>query len=282
MLKELADFFKKRIKSLEILYVLEGVKPCTRIIVKEDDLDKTREFLKQFGLCIETSDFKISMDKDLNKGGYSNMAVKVNSDSNFKGDFLVYVAKDKETAEKAKQYERSNDYKNLGLMLGYPECCCDFFKENFNEQSKKDNDYVIPALTNSKGIVFPYENNTMGRYFDYGLISHFPCSYNCQKSREIGQKHLEVIKKHSQQTADDTLKNLKSVGIYSDFSGIYLLLDYTLMDTEVRFNDIKCTTQGRLFEDLKEFKGLIVIDKHHIKIKDFTIGDNNFGVMVFE
>ena len=41
----------------------------------------------------------------------------------------------KELVEKARAYEENDMHLELGMILGYPKCCCEFFKENFNENN---------------------------------------------------------------------------------------------------------------------------------------------------
>jgi len=61
----LKDIFKSTIKSLEILYVLEGAKPSARIMVSEKDEAQVEGFVSQKGLSYVKSNFKVvKQDKD--------------------------------------------------------------------------------------------------------------------------------------------------------------------------------------------------------------------------
>ena len=54
---------------------------------------------------------------------------------------------------KRQKSRRKNNHKLLGKVLGYPECCCEFFENHFNE---KNTDLTLSALENSDGIEFPF------------------------------------------------------------------------------------------------------------------------------
>ena len=52
---------------------------------------------------------------------------------------------------------------------------------------------LLPALEASKGIRYPFYTNICKRHVDLTLLSHFPCSFNCEKSIEQAKKHLNLI-----------------------------------------------------------------------------------------
>ena len=56
-----------------------------------------------------------------------------------------------------------------------------------------DNDYVIPALENSRAVRFSFLTNINIRNKDITLLNHFPCSFECKASIDLGRKHLRLI-----------------------------------------------------------------------------------------
>src|SRR3989338_10800466 len=94
--------------------------------------------------------------------------------------------------------ETEDRHKELGLLLGYPMCCCEFFEENFNE---KVTDLTLKILENSNGYEFPFYANMAARHFDVSLLSHFPHDFQCKPSMEIAKNNLRVIKNYSEQIA---------------------------------------------------------------------------------
>src|SRR3989338_9088018 len=124
MIPELQKVFHSITKSLEVLYVIEDAKPCARILVFEDELEKTAEFLKNNNLNHSVSDFKV-VKQNVQSEFYSDKSIKIPKDDSRKANFFVYMSKDKAKAEKAKTAEENNNHSELGLILGYPKCCCD-------------------------------------------------------------------------------------------------------------------------------------------------------------
>ena len=59
MIPQLQKIFHSITKSLEVLYVIEGTKPCARILVHEDEIEKITGFLKENKLQTSISDFKV-------------------------------------------------------------------------------------------------------------------------------------------------------------------------------------------------------------------------------
>ena len=276
MLQTLRNIFQSNIKSLEILYVLEDVKPTARIMVNEDEKDKVFNFFKEKELNYAISDFKVvKQDKDK---AYSDKGVKVPADSDEKGYFFVYVSKDIENAKKAKKAENENNHKGLGILLGYPECCTEFFENNFEEESKKQNDFTLAALKNSNGFEFPYYTNIASRHFDLTLLNHFPCSFNCKHSIELAKKNLEVIRKHDEETVKIIEGMLKGAVLYTS-NGVYLLRQPTLEHNRLFYKGVMGTMNKQLYESLKNAEYLEIMQKDRIILDGLVM--KNIGVMLF-
>jgi len=197
------DIFGTKTRALEVLSVFRDVKPCARMGFYNDEIPKAVEFCEKNNLSIVFSEFKVLL---LDKyKGYSDKGIKVTMDDPNPGMIFAYISKEKEKAVKAKYFEEINDQYNLGLILGYPLCCVEFFVNNYEERSKIDNDYTVPAVMNSKEGSYSFLNNTLLREEDTTLLFHFPCSFNCVKSEEIGKKHFEILKE-----ADSEMANIFS------------------------------------------------------------------------
>ena len=275
MLQNLKTIFKSNIKSLEILYVLENIKPCARILVYEDKLSNILDFLKSNDLGFSVSNFKLK--KIFNENSfYSDKSVKIEKDSLEKGYFFVYISRIKELAEKAKAYEENNMHFELGMVLGYPKCCCEFFKKNFNENNA---DLTLETLRNSEGFEFPFYTNIAARHFDISLLSHFPCSFNCKFSIDMGIENLNLIKKHSGQLAETFENTMKNAFLYTKGNGVFLLKKFNEENNEIKFEKIIGTTKNELYNELNNIKKIKMINKNEIEINDKKI--SNIGMMLF-
>ena len=273
MLRSLKNTFKSAIKSLEILYVLENSKPCARILANEDELKKIFDCLHNNSLEFSISNFKLK--KINNEGYYSDKSVKIRKDSLEKGYFILYISKVKELCEKAKAYEENGMHFELGMVLGYPKCCCKFFSENFNEDNY---DLTLNILKNSGGFEFPFYANIAARHFDVSLLSHFPCSFNCKYSINIAKENLEIIKGYSIQKAEIFENIMKSAVLYTQ-NGIFLLKNHKKAGNEIGFEDVLATAKDKLYNELMANKKIGIVDKNKIKVGNNEVA--NTGLMVF-
>jgi len=277
MLQELRAIFGSNIKAMEILYVLGGIKPCARIMVKEEEKGKVLDFLKEKGLNYSVSDFKV-IKQDEEKA-YSDKAVKVPIDSNEKGHFFVYVSKDEKKAEIAKQMESENKHKELGMVLGYPECCAEFFEKHFPEESKRNNDFTLASLKGSDGFQFPFYTNIASRHFDVNLLSHFPCNLRCESSIEIAKKNLEIIRKHDGEAAMILEGMLKGAVIYTETKGVFLLRYPELEHNRLFYKGVMGSMNNELYEMLKNAEHIDIVGKNRLILNGLEM--KNLGLMLF-
>ena len=208
MMDNLAGVFGTRMKSLEILFVLHGLKPVARQGFYDYEIREVEQFCKKNNLFFVKSEFKVMLaDKDR---PFSNKGIILSGNDEREGMYFVYISKDELQAQKAAYYEITQDHYNLGITLGYPACCSKFFHEQFPARSKLDNDYEIPVLENSTGNEFPFVVNIFLRHKDYCLLSHFPCSLECNKSIGLGMKNYGLLHSYDAEISYEFMTNLKS------------------------------------------------------------------------
>lgn len=66
-----------------------------------------------------------------------------------------------------------NDNQTVGELLGYPECCRDFFDRTWGSG---DLDTTAQMAGDGNG---PTECNILGRWLGVRFVPHLPCSWNC-------------------------------------------------------------------------------------------------------
>ncbi len=272
MLDELIKIFKSKIKSLEILYVVENIKPVARIMIVEKDLEQVENWCAKNNLYIENADFKVSMldahKKFSNKGTISD-----------KGFLVLYISKERQKAKYAKEYEQNQDHISLGMMLGYPECCCKFFAENIEKESKRNNDFIVPITKNTISMENLAELNILSTYFDHALISHFPHKFDCPASLILAGKHLAIIQKYSKAIAKNYTSMLKCIAIYTPES-VNLL--YGRLDGRLFYYEkILSTKKDDLYYQLYNAKKIELINKHSFRVNMETIRRDNIIVLNF-
>lgn len=88
--------------------------------------------------------------------------------------------------------EQLSDNTILGSALGYPKCCTEFFNETW-AKGQIDTTWDQYATTGDPN--GPVACNLLWRWLNIRLVFHLPCSYQCQASTLIGQKHADLMEK---------------------------------------------------------------------------------------
>ena len=81
----------------------------------------------------------------------------------------------------------------VGELLGYPECCRNWFKYYWQDNQFLDD---ILAMYENSGFSTegPWQLNFFYRYMGARLVSHMPCSFNCSNSLEIANANFNLMK----------------------------------------------------------------------------------------
>ncbi|MBI2576523.1 hypothetical protein HYV84_04880 [Candidatus Woesearchaeota archaeon] len=277
----IADFFGSKIKALEIAAVIHGNKPAARIMINQAELGETQKWCGENSLASIASDFKVRK-QDTGRpcqSPYSDKGAKIPKESLEDGYFFLYLAKEQEKAEEAKLLEQDGKHKELGIALGYPECCSAFFEKNFPEQSKHRNDFTLLSLGNSSGFQFPWQMNITARHFDISLLSHFPCSFRCSHSLEIAKQNFSMLSEHGSSLAAQFESEMKTAAIYTDTQGVVLLKSPILEGSRLSYDGINATQDNQLSNLLRNAEFLTIEAKGRIVINGLKF--TNIGLMVF-
>ncbi len=167
-------------KSLEITLLVAGLKNCVRQGYYDNEIEKVKDICKKHNINISFSKFKVGINTKDNIENYNSTGIIGD-----KGIRFVYFAEDKKTAMLANYYETTQNHKEFGKILSYPECCTEFF----TQQIKQNNFHPIHPPTNKF-------TDLSRLHKDVALISHFPCDSNCPHSILIGKNNLEFIEKN--------------------------------------------------------------------------------------
>ena len=178
MISELQHIFGSRTKALEMLYLLEGLKPMVRQGFYPKELPAVERFCSERGLFLERSPSKVLLS---DHGAFSDEGTLVPAEHP-SGMFFVYISKSQMAALQACLAETRQDHVTTGLLLGYPRCCAAFFAR---EAAKGNVKPVHPVAS-------PWTNLTL-REQDVVLLSHFPCRPDCGESVRMAKERLAMI-----------------------------------------------------------------------------------------
>lgn len=193
-LKKLGLVFGSLSKAQEILFLLKDVKEVVRQGFYPGELPAVEKYCVEMELVLVRSKFKVLL---ADSEAYSNKGLRVNENDK-RGMFFVYISKSEEKALLASYYELVGDELNLGLLLGYPKCCVEFFCRNFGREGF---DLELKATN-------PWTNLSK-RWEDCVLLSHFPCSSECAASVELGKKYFEVLRGYDKERGEEVKRKLE-------------------------------------------------------------------------
>ncbi len=196
MIQKLSPLFGSKTKAQEIVLLLQKAKEVVRQGFFQHELPPVEKFCQENDLYLIKSNFKVLF---ADEGIYSNKGLRIPEDDNRPGMYFVYISQDEEKAWLASYYELVQNHKDLGLVLGYPPCCVDFFCKKF---SKNTPDLELPPAN-------PYTNLSK-RDQDDVMVSHFPCSSECTESIELGKKYLQALYVADKERARELLMALQA------------------------------------------------------------------------
>ncbi|MFC1741257.1 DUF483 domain-containing protein [Nanoarchaeota archaeon] len=254
---------------LEVLLTYHSHKRACRLVVSEDELRSISTLCEKNRLFMAVQDFKIVERFDKGKGGAlanrSDMVALNNND----GKYLVYISMSREDALQAKEYEKIN-HPDFGIMLGYPKCCVEYYLKNIKTAARHQGDLIVSAIKDLA--IFPFVNNFCLRYFGISILSHFPCSFDCERSRTLGERFLKVLGAYAPELKENYERVLKSFVLYTEEEGIFFTSDYEFKSGRINYRNIKgSVSKGRFFDELRSNTS-IVCDS----FSKFTIGKTTF------
>jgi hypothetical protein len=273
----------------ELVLVHGGVKPSIRIVCPDSDVKSFKELLGEHGLHIAESRFKVISERDRGKGCFSNKARGLVSTDSKEGDMYYYVARSGARADEARDVEFL-DSRKFGRLLGYPDCCREFHMKYFPLANEKQGDLILYTLSETEE-EYPYDfyNNYATQYFDYFLLSHFTCSFNCKKSSVLAKRYYAVLRNYSRKWADRFLYYQRSAIIYTEYEGVFLLKGFNLDENVLRFDDscrLYSTAVNNNMHLLEKGDNISIKSKNNFSIRRGdkvlkTFRGENVGLMVF-
>lgn len=211
------------------LAVALGIKKSFDDWIEVSKYDTFVEICEKHGLFVEHDVVFSNVDNNkLEIIGGKNITTTFRSGQIFnktikEGQVHVIISKDKNIAIESKKFSWYSvvinnrtinkpfvDHLRFGLLLGFPDCCVDFFKK-YNNWNIYNHPYE--TLKNTKKIT----GKAIGSYYcnnflmdrTFFLIHNLPCSYRCEKTISFAKKLEEEIFKVEPEFMEITKKLLK-------------------------------------------------------------------------
>lgn len=100
------------------------------------------------------------------------------------------------------------DHYTIGKLLGYPECCIQFFCNHFPHGWYD----LTPIIQGDQ--VYP-ELNTMLRYFGARAIPFFPCRWDCKEALKFAEKFVGIMRDEDPGATEEILSMLSMPLVWS-------------------------------------------------------------------
>ena len=130
----------------EFLAVKNDIRPVMRQGLEKESIDaiKRKVEKEKMRVLLKTVDIPRSVNKNR---------------IFHKKNIVAYISKSMELAKETYKAEKENDDKNFGKLLGYPECCVDFYQHVIPHPTGDEFSFVLHTFSNTNGKPLFYTNN---------------------------------------------------------------------------------------------------------------------------
>lgn len=167
-------------QDVERWSVVDGVRPACRTFIAPDQLVEATNWAQRNGiLCVP-------IEKSARSTQYSSTSRPLGASEPF--DYkILYV--------RPEYYSRIGNLTDdrLGELLGYPACCRRAFDDTWGHGQ------VDSTWEQTNAGVIPHTlklTSTLMRWMGIRLVSHMPCTYECEASLEIAKQMFDVGIRH--------------------------------------------------------------------------------------
>lgn len=176
-------------QDIEWLSVAYGVRPCALQIIAAEDLVSFASRITEFDLSIVPVQI-IGRSKT-----YQSLPLKVQPGQPF--SYRCVIGKIENIKAFKNAWDKRDDFL-IGKLLGFPDCCANFFVDAWVKQELIDTTWNMALNSTNQTSPFfcevegPTELNILLRWLGVRVVPHLPCSFNCNPSLEFALKLLEV------------------------------------------------------------------------------------------
>lgn len=112
----------------------------------------------------------------------------------------------------------------LGVLLGYPACCVRAFSERWpTAEREMEGDVATLLVKQSSPGPFDWRLNILVRYMGVELLQHFPCTFDCSASLELGRAHQGALQQIEPSSVARIESLLASLVVYAGARGVVIL-----------------------------------------------------------
>ncbi len=236
--KEYVDLFGSSNQLPMFMAVVKGMKPVMDDWIQAERYQELKKVCSKYGLKVEpdwafikVSENLINTSIDGDRLSTTKFYGKPYSESIKSGGIHVFISKSEEYLKEAHKFgwypliikgrsfhKPFIDHMRFGKVLGYPDCCIDFFKD-FNNHNIYNHLYETYKHTEGKP---NFLCNSLFMDFTYSLIHHIPCSYTCKKTIKFARELLQEIEKEESEFVENIKHNLKLPSLVFEEKNTYV------------------------------------------------------------
>jgi len=228
--KELKSIWKEKINrisrahnAVEYQTVLKGYRKCATLHISPKNMESVLKRIAEDGLVW------LPISKTGAYEGFSHKHLPPSGDWNYYG-VLARSMEDALEFYNASVKGIKTDHTTIGKLLGYPECCINFFNEiwpNYYDPifqaAERTNDHRYEETNFSKIIYienpYPEANQTL-RYVGIRITSHLPCSFKCEETKKIGKYWIKTMEEIDPEAMEWALEILSSPIVWDSYHGV--------------------------------------------------------------
>ena len=179
----------------EVKSVIEGIRPTATMHVKSNRLMEDLDMIASNGL------YFLPILKCKPVSGFAHRFYDPEPGKPM--DVFGVVARNLSRAKLFRKAFYKDDHRTVGRLLGYPDCCIDFFCRTWGANPRIIDPYLQYAINGDYKIVdsntieisgLP-ETNMMLRYFNIRTAPHIYCKPNCKGTIDISEQFKDLIPK---------------------------------------------------------------------------------------
>ncbi len=171
--------------------VAAGIRPCGRIVVDTGDAARQEEAMRAVGLrTARVSVHEAPRDRDAGSGARGTALDHVffsrGDQARAAADLQARFAA---SQEGSRPMDPAAFGRDLGRLLGYPECCIEAFVTAGPDASTSS----LLRQAHHRTRVFHWPLNVLDPVSPFTLIPHLPCRFDCPASLELAARVLDVL-----------------------------------------------------------------------------------------
>lgn len=179
---------------------------------------------------------------------------------------FVYLHEQGEVCRVAEATDAANDDRTLGHLLGYPPCCVDAFDEWSENGVGIDPIGATLHMSGPGDRVMVYDGpSPFSRYFSGGLISHFPCSLTCARTRALAAASLNSFRTAFPSLEASLMELEACFTLFQAHRGVGAWRRFKYVDDRVIVDPISFLGSGRLVNQVRDITE-IRVDSLHIRL----------------